>query len=99
VTLFARDLLDVKRIVTDMRYDEVSSRYGEFGSFYTGIRRSADELSASLRPIPPSGPCSIVYPCSVLLYLKWNKAPETHIRYPPRFRAPFHGATTTWQRR
>lgn len=50
VTLFARDLLDVKRIVTDMRYDEVSSRYGEFGSFYTGIRRSADELAASLRP-------------------------------------------------
>lgn len=38
VTLFARDLLDIKRIVTDMRYDEASSRFGEFGDFYTGIR-------------------------------------------------------------
>lgn len=48
VTLFARDLLDIKRIVTDMRYDEASSRYGEFGSFYTGIRLSPDEWAAAL---------------------------------------------------
>lgn len=38
VTLFARDPLDFKRIVTNMRYDEASALYGEFGSFYTGIR-------------------------------------------------------------
>ncbi|HET6229118.1 MAG TPA: hydrogen peroxide-dependent heme synthase [Longimicrobiaceae bacterium] len=38
VTLFARDPLDFKRIVTDMRYDEASAEYGEFGAFYTGIR-------------------------------------------------------------
>lgn len=37
VTLFAREPLDFKRIVTEMRYDEASARYGEFGSFYTGI--------------------------------------------------------------
>lgn len=43
VTLFAHDLLDVKGVVTDMRYDEASSRYGEFGSFYTGIRVSPEE--------------------------------------------------------
>jgi chlorite dismutase len=43
VTLFAHDLLDVKRIVTEMRYDEASSRYGEFGSFFTGIRTSPEE--------------------------------------------------------
>lgn len=43
VTLFAHDLLDIKRIVTEMRYDEASSRYGEFGSFFTGIRNTPDE--------------------------------------------------------
>lgn len=37
VTLFARDPLEFKRIVTEMRYDEVSARYGEFGEFFTGI--------------------------------------------------------------
>ena len=37
VTLFAHDLLDVKRVVTEMRFDEASSRFGEFGSFYVGI--------------------------------------------------------------
>jgi chlorite dismutase len=47
VTLFAHDLLDVKRIVTEMRYDEASSRYGEFGSFYTGIRASPAEWAAA----------------------------------------------------
>lgn len=38
VTLFARDPLEFKRIVTDMRYDEASARYGEFGTFFVGIR-------------------------------------------------------------
>ncbi|HSH44657.1 MAG TPA: hydrogen peroxide-dependent heme synthase [Longimicrobiales bacterium] len=38
VTLFARDPLEFKRIVTDMRYDEASARYGEFGEFYVGVR-------------------------------------------------------------
>jgi hydrogen peroxide-dependent heme synthase len=36
VTLFARDLLEVKRLVTDMRFDEVSARYAEFGDFHVG---------------------------------------------------------------
>jgi len=36
VTLFARDPLDFKRLVTDMRFDEVSARYAEFGDFYVG---------------------------------------------------------------
>jgi chlorite dismutase len=38
VTLFARDPLEFKRIVTEMRYDEASAAYGEFGRFFTGIR-------------------------------------------------------------
>jgi peroxiredoxin len=36
VTLFAKDPLDFKRLVTDMRFDEVSARYAEFGEFYVG---------------------------------------------------------------
>jgi chlorite dismutase len=36
VTLFTRDLLDVKRLVTEMRFDEVSAKYAEFGDFYVG---------------------------------------------------------------
>lgn len=38
VTLFARDPMEFKRIVTEMRYDEASAVYGEFGRFFTGIR-------------------------------------------------------------
>lgn len=48
VTLFAHDALDLKRLVTDTRYDEVSARYGEFGRFFTGVRLGADEWPALL---------------------------------------------------
>jgi hydrogen peroxide-dependent heme synthase len=36
VTLFARDPLDFKKLVTDMRFDEVSAKYALFGDFYVG---------------------------------------------------------------
>jgi chlorite dismutase len=36
VTLFARDPLDFKKLVTDMRFDEVSAKYADFGEFYVG---------------------------------------------------------------
>ena len=36
VTLFASDPLSFKKIVTDMRFDEVSAHYAEFGDFYVG---------------------------------------------------------------
>ncbi|MDQ3673520.1 MAG: chlorite dismutase family protein [Gemmatimonadota bacterium] len=36
VTLFAADPLEFKKLVTDMRFDEVSSKYAEFGEFYVG---------------------------------------------------------------
>jgi len=42
VTLFAADPLEFKRIVTEMRYDEASARYGEFGQFFTGARIDDD---------------------------------------------------------
>ena len=36
VTLFAKDPLDIKKLVTDMRFDEVSAKYAEFGDFFMG---------------------------------------------------------------
>jgi hydrogen peroxide-dependent heme synthase len=48
VTLFAHDALEFKRIVTEMRYDEASTRYGEFGEFFTGIRLQPAELAGLL---------------------------------------------------
>lgn len=52
VTLFARDPLEFKRIVTEMRYDEASTRYGEFGDFYTGVLLEPAELAALLASSP-----------------------------------------------
>lgn len=43
VTLFAQDPLEFKRIVTEMRYDEASAVYADFGEFLTGIRLDAEE--------------------------------------------------------
>jgi peroxiredoxin len=42
VTLFARDPLEFKKLVTDMRFDEVSAKYAEFGDFYVGKVISED---------------------------------------------------------
>jgi len=36
VTLFADDPLQFKKIVSEMRFDETTARYGDFGSFYVG---------------------------------------------------------------
>ncbi len=36
VTLFSEDPLTFKKLVHEMRFDEASARFGEFGSFYVG---------------------------------------------------------------
>jgi chlorite dismutase len=36
VTLFGKDPLDFKKLITDMRFDEASAKYAEFGEFYVG---------------------------------------------------------------
>ena len=48
VTLFAADPLEFKRIVTDMRFDEVSAEYAEFGEFYVGKVAAPSEWLAAL---------------------------------------------------
>ena len=37
VSLFAHDPYDIKAIVYEMRFDEVTHTYGEFGPFYNGL--------------------------------------------------------------
>lgn len=43
VTLFAKDPLDFKKIVSEMRFDEASAKYGEFGEFFVGKRATPRE--------------------------------------------------------
>ena len=44
VTLFAHDTHHIKGIVYEMRFDEVSAVYAEFGDFYIGIQLPLNEL-------------------------------------------------------
>jgi hydrogen peroxide-dependent heme synthase len=44
VTLLAKDTIDIKSIVYEMRFDEVTARYGEFGDFHIGMQLPLDVL-------------------------------------------------------
>jgi len=44
VTLLAKDTIDIKDIVYEMRFDTVSARFAEFGDFYIGMQLPLDEL-------------------------------------------------------
>jgi peroxiredoxin len=44
VTLLAHDPYDIKGIVYEMRFDEVTAQYGEFGEFYVGLQLPVEEL-------------------------------------------------------
>lgn len=48
ITLLADDPKAVRDIVYDMRFDEVSARYGEFGPFVAGLVMEPDELLSHL---------------------------------------------------
>ncbi len=48
VDLFADDPLVFKKLIYEMRFDEVSAVYALFGAFYVGLRISAAELPAIL---------------------------------------------------
>jgi hydrogen peroxide-dependent heme synthase len=60
VDLFADDPLVFKKLIYEMRFDEASVWYAEFGPFYTGLHFSPEELPKylagqvpALRPAPP----------------------------------------------
>lgn len=46
VTLFSDDVLQFKKLVYEMRFDEVSARYGVFGSFFIGTLIDGDDKAA-----------------------------------------------------
>ncbi|MFB6104809.1 MAG: heme-binding protein [Halobacteriaceae archaeon] len=48
VTLFADDPTDLKDVVYEMRFDDASSKYGEFGRFVVGRRFPPHDLKAYL---------------------------------------------------
>ena len=48
VTLFGRSPNDFKEIVAEMRFDEVSAVYAEFGSFWVGYRVPTDRIREEL---------------------------------------------------
>jgi chlorite dismutase len=48
VDLFADDPLVFKKLIYEMRFDQVSAVYALFGSFFVGVRTPATEFSGSL---------------------------------------------------
>ncbi|GGH85657.1 chlorite dismutase [Pullulanibacillus pueri] len=48
VTLFSNDVLQFKKIVYEMRFDEVSARYGDFGGFYVGSLLTKEKFADML---------------------------------------------------
>jgi chlorite dismutase len=48
VDLFAEDPLVFKKLIYEMRFDEVSAVYALFGTFYVGLRVAAEELAGIL---------------------------------------------------
>jgi chlorite dismutase len=55
VDLFADDPLVFKKLIYEMRFDEVSAVYALFGQFYVGVRCPAAELGSLLEgELPPA---------------------------------------------
>jgi chlorite dismutase len=48
VDLYADDPMVFKKLIAEMRFDEASAKYAEFGPFYTGVQFSVAELAAFL---------------------------------------------------
>jgi chlorite dismutase len=49
VDLFADDPLVFKKLIYEMRFDEVSAAYALFGTFYVGLRVGVGELATLLK--------------------------------------------------
>jgi peroxiredoxin len=49
VTLFAHDIFQIKSIVYEMRFDEVSAIFADFGDFYIGLQLDLPELIERLQ--------------------------------------------------
>ena len=54
VDLFADDPLVFKKLIYEMRFDEASAKFAEFGPFYIGLQFAPDNLSTLLRGQVPT---------------------------------------------
>jgi hydrogen peroxide-dependent heme synthase len=54
VDLFAQDPLVFKKLIYEMRFDEASAKFAEFGPFYTGLQFAPGQLSAYLSGSVPA---------------------------------------------
>jgi len=54
VDLFAHDPLVFKKLIYEMRFDEASAKFAEFGPFYTGLQFASTQLAAYLGGQVPS---------------------------------------------
>jgi chlorite dismutase len=54
VDLFAQDPLVFKKLIYEMRFDEASAKYAEFGPFYTGLQFDLTKLDAYFNGETPS---------------------------------------------
>lgn len=50
VTLYAEDPLFFKKLIYEMRFDEASARFADFGQFFVGRRREITDLEMLLGP-------------------------------------------------
>jgi len=48
VDLYAPDPVTFKKLIYEMRFDEASAKFAEFGPFYTGVHFSSSQLGALL---------------------------------------------------
>lgn len=48
VDLYADDPIVFKKLIYEMRFDEASAKYGDFGDFYSGVQFSLDQLATYL---------------------------------------------------
>jgi len=54
VDLFAQDPLVFKKLIYEMRFDEASAKFAEFGPFYTGLQFDMNQLAAYLGGAVPA---------------------------------------------
>jgi chlorite dismutase len=54
VDLFAADPLVFKKLIYEMRFDEASAKFAEFGPFYTGMQFAPEQLAPFLAGSVPS---------------------------------------------
>ena len=54
VDLFAQDPLVFKKLIYEMRFDEASAKFAEFGPFYTGLQFDITQLAAYLGGAVPT---------------------------------------------